>query len=216
MSTWKRDAASGLVVVVPLLVIAFVLSWLSRRLAGLPLVSSITTETTPIPPEYAELVPVVRVVVALVVFSLLVLSVGYLMRTTVGQVVEGLIDGLFNRVPVLRVVYNASKLAVETAVSGTEELQAPVRVEMWNNARVTAFKTGKVTEDGREVLFMPTAPNITTGFIIEMRPEDVIETNETVEEALTRILSAGFAEEERDVGDTVLKDVDLDIDSSDD
>jgi uncharacterized membrane protein len=216
MSTWKRDAASGLVVVVPLLVIAFVLSWLSRRLAGLPLVSSITTETTPIPPEYAELVPVVRVVVALVVFSLLVLSVGYLMRTTVGEAVEGLIDGLFNRVPVLRVVYNASKLAVETAVSGTEELQAPVRVEMWNNARVTAFKTGKVTEDGREVLFMPTAPNITTGFIIEMRPEDVIETNETVEEALTRILSAGFAEEERDVGDTVLKDVDLDIDSSDD
>jgi uncharacterized membrane protein len=208
--SWKRDAASGLVVIVPLLVIAFVLSWLSSRVAGLPLVRSITVETTPIPPAYAELIPVVRVLVALVVFALLVLSVGYLMRTTVGEVVEGAIDGLFNRVPVLRVVYNASKLAVETAVTGTDELQAPVRVEMWNEARVTAFKTGKVTDDGRLVLFMPTAPNITTGFVVEVAPENVIETDETVEEALTRILSAGFAEDDRDVDD-VLDEVDFDI-----
>jgi uncharacterized membrane protein len=150
------------------------------------------------------------VLVALVVFALLVLSVGYLMRTTVGEVVEGAIDGLFNRVPVLRVVYNASKLAVETAVTGTDELQAPVRVEMWNEARVTAFKTGKVTDDGRLVLFMPTAPNITTGFVVEVAPENVIETDETVEEALTRILSAGFAEDDRDVDD-VLDEVDFDI-----
>jgi uncharacterized membrane protein len=108
------------------------------------------------------------------------------------------------------VVYNASKLAVETAVTGTDELQAPVRVEMWNEARVTAFKTGKVTDDGRLVLFMPTAPNITTGFVVEVAPENVIETDETVEEALTRILSAGFAEDDRDVDD-VLDEVDFDI-----
>jgi uncharacterized membrane protein len=43
---------------------------------------------------------------------------------------------------------------------------------------------------------MPTAPNITTGFVMEVEPEDLTETNERVEEALTRILSAGFAEDE--------------------
>jgi uncharacterized membrane protein len=64
---------------------------------------------------------------------------------------------------------------------------------------MTAFKTGRRTEDGRVVLFMPTAPNITTGFVIEVDPADVTETDETVEEALTRILSAGFAEEDRGV-----------------
>jgi uncharacterized membrane protein len=42
---------------------------------------------------------------------------------------------------------------------------------------------------------MPTAPNITTGFVMEVESEDITETDERVEEALTRILSAGFAEE---------------------
>ncbi len=101
-----------------------------------------------------------------------------------------------NRVPLIRVLYNASKLAVETAVSGTDDLQKPVKVEPWNGMRMTAFKTGKVTDDGRVVLFMPTAPNITTGFVMEVEPEDITETGETVEEALTRVLSAGFGEQE--------------------
>jgi uncharacterized membrane protein len=61
---------------------------------------------------------------------------------------------------------------------------------------MTAFKTGKTTSDGKVVLFMPTAPNITTGFVMELDPEDVEPTDETVEEALTRILSAGFAEQQ--------------------
>jgi uncharacterized membrane protein len=182
MSTWKRDAASGLVVLVPVLVIVLVLNWMFVQIAELPLVDRIE--------------PVwLRVLVAVVCFVALVLSVGYLMRTTVGRLFESYLDGAMNRVPLLRVVYNASKLAVETALTGTDDLQKPVRLETWPGIRMTAFKTGKTTADGREVLFMPTAPNITTGFVIEVEGERLEETDERVEEALTRILSAGFAEE---------------------
>ena len=59
---------------------------------------------------------------------------------------------------------------------------------------MTAFKTGKRTEDGRDVLFLPTAPNITTGFVVEVDPDAYEETDERVEDALTRVLSAGFGE----------------------
>ena len=59
---------------------------------------------------------------------------------------------------------------------------------------MTAFKTGREAPDGRKLLFLPTAPNITSGFVIEVDEEDIIETDENVEEALTRILSAGFGE----------------------
>jgi uncharacterized membrane protein len=182
MSSWKRDFASGLVVLVPILVILFVLNWLYSQLVELPVV-----ETLPQP---------YGVFVALAVFALLVLSVGYLMRTALGRVVEELIDDLMNRVPLVRVVYNASKLAVETALTGTEDLQTPVKIETWQGMRMTGFKTGKRTPDGRVVLFVPTSPNITTGFVVEVEPEDVEEIDESVEEALTRVLSAGFAEEE--------------------
>jgi uncharacterized membrane protein len=178
-ATWKRDFASGLIVLAPLLVTAFILTWLYNRLKGVPV------DIQPAP---------LRVLLTIVVFILLVFAVGYLMRTAVGGFVEASIDDLMNRLPGLRVVYNASKMAVETAVGGTDELQAPVKVETWNGMRMTAFKTGQKASDGRELLFLPTAPNITTGFVIEVEPDDYEETGESVEDALTRILSAGFGE----------------------
>jgi uncharacterized membrane protein len=182
MSSWRRDFASGLIVLAPILIILLVLNWFYSQLADLPVIENL-------PQPYG-------VIVAVVVFLMLVLSVGYLMRTTAGRIVESYLDTAMNRVPLIRIVYNASKLAVETALTGTEDLQKPVRIETWSGIRMTAFKTGKTTADGKDVLFMPTAPNITTGFVMELDPEDVEPTDETVEEALTRILSAGFAEQQ--------------------
>ena len=183
MSVWKRDVASGLVVLVPLLVSAYVVVWIYALIANLPFLSQAIDS------------PQLRVALTLVVFALLVLGIGYLMRTAFGTIIENAIDNAMNQVPVLRVVYNASKMAVETALSGTSDLQTPVKVKPWNDKlRMTAFKTGRQTEDGRHILFLPTAPNITSGFVIEVEEEDFEEVDETVEEALTRILSAGFGE----------------------
>jgi len=184
MSSWRRDFASGLVVLTPILVILLVLNYLYSRIVDLPVIRRLEDP--------------IGFLVAVVVFIMLVLSVGAVLRTTVGRLFETYLDAAMNRVPLIRVLYNASKLAVETAVTGTEDLQKPVKVEPWEGMRMTAFKTGKVTDDGRVVLFMPTAPNITTGFVMEVDPEDITETDERVEEALTRVLSAGFGEQERD------------------
>ncbi|WP_134668376.1 DUF502 domain-containing protein [Halorussus marinus] len=181
MSSWKRDIASGLIVLAPIMVTTYIVAWLYLKIAGLPFLQDMTPES-------------LRVLTVLIVFSLLVLSVGYMMRTAVGSLVEGIIDGVMNRVPGLRVIYNASKMAAETAFSDTTDLQAPVKLETWNGMRMTAFKTGKTTDDGREMLFLPTAPNITTGFVVEVEPSRFEETDESVEDALTRVLSAGFGE----------------------
>jgi uncharacterized membrane protein len=141
-----------------------------------------------------QTVTFIRVIISLIVFVLLVFSVGYLMRTAFGNVVEAALDDVMNRLPGLRVVYNASKMAVETAVSGTSDLQSPVKIETWNGKHMTAFKTGQSTPDGRDVIFLPTAPNITTGFVLEVDESEYEELDESVEDALTRILSAGFGE----------------------
>jgi uncharacterized membrane protein len=199
-SSWKRDFASGLIILLPILVTTYVIVYLYSILAsasgivpairpellaalGVP-ENAITTQTV----EFA------RVSVAMVLFILIVFSVGYLMRTAFGDFVEQTLDDAMNQVPGLRVVYNASKMAVETAVGGTDELQAPVKLEVWDGMRMTAFKTGKTTDDGRDVLFLPTAPNITTGYVIEVESHEYEETDERVEDALTRILSAGFGD----------------------
>jgi uncharacterized membrane protein len=196
MASWKRDFASGLIVLAPLIVTVLFLAWLYSYIARVP----VPVDSGP-----------VRVALTVVILILLVFSVGYLMRTAVGAVLETALDDLMNRLPGLRVIYNASKMAVETAVGGTSELQSPVRLEVWNGLRMTAFKTGAKAPDGREILFLPTAPNITTGFVIEVEPDRYQEIDDSVEDALTRILSAGFGEANGDtvaalVGDDIIPD----------
>jgi uncharacterized membrane protein len=184
MAEWKRDVGSGLVILVPLLVTLYAAMWLFLLIAGLPLVDVIED-------------PFTRVAVALSVLVLAIALTGVAMRTAAGALVSSWLDTAINRVPVLRVVYNASQIAVETAVSGNAELKEPVKITTWMGARMTAFKTGKKTADGRIMLFMPTAPNVTTGYVIEVEPENVEPTDETVEEAMTRLLSAGFGDGDR-------------------
>ncbi|WP_290812911.1 DUF502 domain-containing protein [Halovivax sp.] len=201
MTSWKRDFASGLVVLGPILITLFVLYWLYGFVAGLTpgfilpddLLHGIVDDE-----NLAErLTGLLRVFVTLSVLTILIFAIGYLMRTTVGGLVERLLDDVANRLPGLRVVYNASKMAAETAFGEQESLQEPVKLEVWEGLRMTAFRTGKSADDGREVLFLPTSPNITTGFVIEVEPERLTELDEDVEDALTRVLSAGFGDADR-------------------
>ena len=197
MSRWKRDFASGLIVVLPVLVLLFVLQWLIGHLLGLPLnvpPGRIPPELVPAPISVEAAAMALELGLTLGLFLTITLAAGYLMRTQSGRILEGVFDDVVNRVPGVRVLYNASKLAVETAVSGASDLQQPVKLEPWDGMRMTAFKTGQTTSDGRDVLFLPTAPNITTGYVLEVEPGDYEETEESVEEALTRVLSAGFGE----------------------
>ncbi len=209
MASWNRDFASGLIVIGPILVTLYIMYWLYGLIAGMtpglildsdalrPLIPGDTGQAIQTREQLAQFL---RVVVTLTVLIILTLSVGYLMRTTAGGLVERLVDDVANRVPVVRVVYNASKMAAETALGEQDSLQTPVKLETWHGLRMTAFKTGKKTEDDREVLFLPTSPNITTGFVIEVEPDRITELDEDVEEALTRVLSAGFGDSERNRG----------------
>jgi len=197
MSRWKRDFASGLIVVLPVIVLLLVLRWLIGHLLGLPLnvpPDRVPAELLPGPITVEAAAMALELGLTLGLFLSITLAAGYLMRTQSGRIAEGVFDDVVNRVPGVRVLYNASKLAVETAVSGASDLQQPVKLEPWEGMRMTAFKTGQTTDDGRDVLFLPTAPNITTGYVLEVEPGEYDETDESVEQALTRVLSAGFGE----------------------
>jgi uncharacterized membrane protein len=210
MSSWKRDFASGLIVIVPVLVSAYVIAYLYRIVSGVTpgLVDQDLLREFNVPEAYVStLQQPLQVLLVIMVFLVLVLAIGYLMRTTAGGLFEGVIDDVANRVPGLRVVYNASKMAAETAFGGADSLQTPVKITTWDGMRMTAFKTGKTTDDGRLVLFLPTAPNITTGFVVELEPEDVTEIDESVEDALTRILSAGFGDSDTMGGTVSVEDL---------
>lgn len=191
MASVRRDAISGLVVVGPLAVTLLALLFLFRLIAGAPFVAWIEPA-------------VLRVPAALVVGVLVVLLTGQFMRTAFGTVVNDAVGDVINHIPGIRVVYNASELAVETALSSGEERTEPIKFEAWSGLRVTAFYTGNRTEDGRLLCFFPTAPNITTGYVIEVEEADVEFTGESIEQALIRILSAGLGEPDHPSAEDVI------------
>jgi uncharacterized membrane protein len=137
MISFRRDFASGLITIIPIVVIIIVANSVYRRLVGLPLIRQL--------PEP------VGFVVAITVLFFGVYAVGYFMRTAVGRVIESVLDRWVDRLPGLRVLYKASKLAVETAVSGTDDLQRPVKLAVWGDLRMTAFKTGKAATSSRSI-----------------------------------------------------------------
>lgn len=184
----RRNLIGGVVVLAPIVAAIYVVYWVYVRLASFP--GSELLELTP----YGQVNNLVTVVVAVIVILVLLLAAGNLARTALGFYVQRRLDEAANRIPGIRLVYNATKMAFETMLGDTDEFQEPVKLE-FGHVRVTGFKTGKQTDDGREIVFVPTSPNITSGYVLEVEEDDLRASDESVEAALTRVLSAGFGEQ---------------------
>ncbi|MDZ7687909.1 MAG: DUF502 domain-containing protein [Halobacteriales archaeon] len=185
----KRNIVSGIVVITPLAVSAYVVYWIYERVASLPGTQYFEITESPIVNE------LIQFGFAVVIITVVLAVTGYAVRTATGVLLKDEMDRLASRIPIVRIIYNATKMGIETLVgSSAEELDRPVKIEV-AGLRVTGFKTGNTTDDGRVVVFVPTSPNITSGYVVDIEPEKVQETNEGVEEALTRVLSAGFGME---------------------
>lgn len=201
----KRNIASGVVVITPVAVSAYVVYWIYRRIASLPGTQYLRVTDSPVVNELIQFgFSVVVIVVVLAV-------AGYTVRTATGVILKEEMDRLASRIPIVRIVYNATKMGVETLMeSSAEEFDRPVKIEV-AGLRVTGFKTGNTTEEGREVVFVPTSPNITSGYVVDIEPERVRETDENVEDALTRVLSAGFGmESDEKIEDVLPEEVEYD------
>ncbi len=182
--------------VAPLAVTFFVILWVYRRISALPSAEMLRLT------DSAIINDLIQVFFSIAVIILVLLLIGFLMRTAMGVILKDEMDRVAERIPVIRVIYKATKTGIETIVAGTGDFRSPVKID-FDGLRFTAFKTGGKTEGGREVIFLPTAPNITSGFVIEIDPDRFEEADESVEEALTRILSAGFGAGDKDFEDLV-------------
>lgn len=195
----KQPASAGLIVLLPVLVVLFVVDWLFDKIEQVPgndifNISHIiyVNETF----NY-YLNQTFKLTMLLVIGAVVVTGIGRFVRTERGFKLEKWLDKAFNKIPFLGTVYNLTKVTTETVLGGAEDLSKPVKVEH-SGFRLNAFKTGNQTEDGREIVFMPTAPNITSGLVLELEEDQIIETDEPAEKALTRILSAGFGAEDHE------------------
>ncbi len=181
----KEPAKSGVVVLFPVFVLGLVIYWLAGVLDNIPLLLEV-----PITGLYTVDM-ILQMLTVLVMASLATAVTGQLVTTERGFRVEKALDRTAEKIPVLGTVYRISKVTADTVVKGPEELREPVKLD-FNGVRLNAFRTGNTTIDGRKILVLPTAPNVTSGLVLEVDPERYGEPGEDTEEILTRIFSAGF------------------------
>jgi uncharacterized membrane protein len=185
----RRRLVTGLLVLVPtgitILVVRFLFSLTASVLA--PAVRLVPGK---LPASVISLISVCA-------FLLLLYAVGALAQLLVGRRLISIAEALVARIPLVKSVYSAAKQVVDTlSPSRREAFKSVVWVEFPRPGfRALAFVTGNIRDaDGTECykLFIPTAPNPTSGFF-EIAPcGEVRESALSIEDGIKMILSAGI------------------------
>jgi uncharacterized membrane protein len=137
------------------------------------------------------------------VFGLTML--GFLTANLVGRTVLELGEMVLDRMPIVRAIYRGLKQVFETLFSskgsgfrrvGLVEFPAP---GMWSIVLISQPPSREVSQSlpGKEEhmsVFLPCAPNPTTGFFFYVPKSGVIEVDMTAEQAATLIMSAGVVQ----------------------
>jgi len=189
----KRYFITGLLIWVPLVITAWVLS----------LIVSTLDQSLRLLPEAVHPQRLIGVAVpgaGAVLTLLMIFITGVLAANLIGQTLIHWWERLLARIPVVNSVYHSVKQVSDTLFSpnGNAFRQALLvqypREGSWTIAFLTGKPGGDVLNhlDGDYVsVYVPTTPNPTSGFFLMMPAKDVVELEMTVDEALKYIISMG-------------------------
>jgi uncharacterized membrane protein len=196
MITLRRYFVAGLLVWIPLGITLWVLKILvdimDQSLLLLP--ESFRTDAL-----FGFHVPGLGIILTLAI----VLTTGALAANFFGQKLLELGHDLLSRIPIVRSIYGGVKQISDTLFSPEgKAFRRAVLVRyphagMWTVALVTGMPEHEVGDIlGREHIsvFVPTTPNITSGFFLIVARSETIELEMSVDDALKYIISMGVAE----------------------
>ena len=196
MITFRRYLVAGLLVWIPLGITLWVLKLLvdlmDESLLLLP--QRLHTEAL-----FGFHVPGLGIILTLAI----VLATGALTANFFGRKLLALGDSALTRIPIVRSIYGGVKQISDTLFS--PEGQAFRRVVLvryphagtWTVALVTGtpeHEVAGILGDDQISVFVPTTPNITSGFFLIVPRAETIELDMTVDAALKYIISMGVAE----------------------
>ena len=188
---------TGIVVAAPITVTGWVAIWFIQSVDGW---------FSPFAPDsFGSLpfsIPGFGIISAFIILTLL----GALTSNFFGNAVINYGERLVDRLPIIRNIYGALKQIFQTIASKSDNnfqrvvmLEYP-RKDCWAIAFVTTEAKGEIkASHDKELLcvFLPTTPNPTSGFLLFVPKEEVIELDMSVESAAKLIISAGLVMPEK-------------------
>jgi uncharacterized membrane protein len=137
----------------------------------------------------------------LLILLIVITLIGWLTASYLGRSVVGLGENIVARMPVIRSVYGAIKQIFETVLAHkSQAFRQAVLVEyprrgLWTVAFVTGETEGEVqslTKEDVVSIYVPTTPNPTSGFLLFVPREDIVDLHMSVEEAIKYVISGGI------------------------
>jgi uncharacterized membrane protein len=192
---------TGLVVAGPLAVTAYISWWFINLIDGWvkPLIPSVY-----LPERYLPFpIPGFGLIVLLIGLTML----GFLTANLVGKTLLQVGENLVGRMPIVRGLYKGAKQIFETIFSqsgtsfrkvGLVQYPGP---GLWSIVFLSAPPSGDIEarlpgENDYISVFLPCAPNPTTGFFFYVKRSEVIEIATSVDDAFKIVLSLGLLKEE--------------------
>jgi len=145
---------------------------------------------------------------------LLLLGTGLIAANYFGKRIVDFWESLLDRIPLVRNVYSAVKRFLEVVLSDSSQSFSRVllieypRKGLYSLSFQTSQNLGEIQKKTGEYVvcvFVPTTPNPTSGLILMVPEQDVIELDMNVEDALKMVISLGVVvpNEDNNNGKTV-------------
>ena len=131
---------------------------------------------------------------------MIVLATGVLAANIIGERLVRWWHGLLNRIPIVRSIYSSVKQISDTLLATRgQSFRKVVMIEFPQRGQWTlGFVVGSpgatiaaATSADAITVYVPTAPNPTSGYVLVVRPEDVREVDISVDDALKFHISLG-------------------------
>jgi len=193
MNTIRKYFITGLLILVPLAITAWVLNII---------ISTMDQSLLFVPERWQPRTLVGFDIPGLgtILTILIVFLVGLLANNLIGNYILRLWEKLLNRIPIVSSLYGSVKQVSDTLLSssGNAFRKAVLIPYPHANSYTIAFLTGTPGGDVKNHLvgdyvsvYIPTTPNPTSGFFLMMARESVVELDMTVDAALKYIVSMG-------------------------
>lgn len=201
MSRIQNNVAAGVLTLIPIVVTYWIVDFVVRTLIsfGRPLVFAFAISVDPYSPGLADLLrdPVFQSVVALLLVLIGLYILGAMTKAVIGRQLISLFDRTVSRVPFVRSLYGAVRRMLDAFQVPTEGVQRVALIAFpTREMRTLGFVTRVFDADddtGRKLaaVYVPTAPNPTSGYVEIVPVDDLIMLDWTADEALQFVVSAG-------------------------
>ncbi len=193
----RRRMITGLLLILPVYVTFFVVKFLFGFVGGTlsPVIKKVLQLLGVALPK-TSLDEFIITFIGLILTFVLLYFIGIFAANFVGKSIINYFEGLLTKTPIIKNIYSSVKQIIHSvSLPGKQAFKRVVLVDFpREGTKSIGFVTGATKYNNEKefiTVFIPTTPNPTTGFLVFVTKDDVIDTNLTVEEAFKMLFSGG-------------------------